>query len=67
MQGSQIKKFYSSSTAVYGPLIYLPYDEKHPTNPVNPYCKSKLQVEMILKDWAISDPQQLGTIHRHRY
>ncbi len=56
MQLNQIKTFvFSSSAAVYGGPAYLPYDEKHPTNPINPYGNSKLQVETILKDWAISD------------
>jgi UDP-glucose 4-epimerase len=28
---------FSSSATVYGKSQYLPYDEEHPTNPVNPY------------------------------
>jgi UDP-glucose 4-epimerase len=40
---------------VYGVPQYLPYDEDHPTNPINPYGRTKLQVENILKDLAISD------------
>jgi UDP-glucose 4-epimerase len=34
----------------------LPYDEKHPTNPMNPYGQSKLQVEELLRDLVTSDP-----------
>lgn len=57
MQQLQIKIFiFSSSATVYGEPIYLPYDEGHPTNPINPYGDSKLQVEVILNDVAISDP-----------
>ncbi|WP_396190693.1 GDP-mannose 4,6-dehydratase, partial [Flavobacterium sp.] len=42
---------------VYGEPEYLPYDESHPTKPVNPYGQSKLQVEKILSDLASSDPE----------
>jgi UDP-glucose 4-epimerase len=28
---------FSSSATVYGKPLYLPYDEEHPTNPVNSY------------------------------
>lgn len=43
---SDIKKFvYISSAAVYGKPIYLPVDEKHPTNPMSPYGLSKLTGE----------------------
>jgi len=48
---------FSSSATVYGEPVYLPYDEDHPTNPMNPYGQSKLQVEQILRDLARSDPQ----------
>lgn len=43
---SNIKRFiYISSAAVYGKPIYLPIDEKHPTNPMSPYGMSKLTGE----------------------
>jgi len=48
---------FSSSATVYGEPVYLPYDEDHPTNPMNPYGQSKLQVEQILRDLVKSDPQ----------
>lgn len=48
---------FSSSATVYGAPQYLPYDEKHPTIPMNPYGQSKLQVEEILRDLAYSDPE----------
>lgn len=47
---------FSSSATVYGEPVYLPYDEDHPTKPINPYGDSKLQVEIILKDLVKSDP-----------
>ncbi|WP_353432638.1 UDP-glucose 4-epimerase GalE [Polynucleobacter sp. MWH-UH23A] len=58
MQQLQIKTFiFSSSATVYGEPVYLPYDEVHPTKPINPYGDSKLQVEIILRDLAQSDAQ----------
>jgi len=47
---------FSSSATVYGTPNYLPYDEKHPLNPINTYGRTKLQVEQILLDLANSDP-----------
>ncbi|WP_251366805.1 SDR family NAD(P)-dependent oxidoreductase [Polynucleobacter sp. MWH-Svant-W18] len=46
---------FSSSATVDGEPQYLPYDEDHPTKPMNPYGQSKLQVEEILRDLAASD------------
>lgn len=40
---------YSSSASVYGNPNYLPIDETHPVNPLNPYSSSKLEVEKILE------------------
>lgn len=58
MQEVGIKTFvFSSSATVYGEPQYLPYDEDHPTNPMNPYGWTKLQVEQLLHDLARSDPQ----------
>ena len=48
---------FSSSATVYGDPKYLPYDEMHPTNPINPYGRTKLQVEQILKDICESDQE----------
>jgi UDP-glucose 4-epimerase len=39
---------------VYGVPQYLPYDENHPTCPINPYGQTKLVVEAILQDLARS-------------
>lgn len=49
------KLIFSSSATVYGEPVYLPYDEDHPTKPMNPYGQNKLQVEQILRDLSISD------------
>ena len=47
---------FSSSATVYGDPQYLPIDESHPTNPTNPYGRTKLQIEEILRDLSNSDP-----------
>jgi UDP-glucose 4-epimerase len=58
MQKVGVKKLvFSSSATVYGRPEYLPYDEDHPTKPMNPYGQSKLQVEEILRDLAVSDSE----------
>lgn len=49
---------FSSTAAVYGEPQYTPIDEKHPTNAVNPYGRSKLMVEQILADFASAHQQQ---------
>jgi UDP-glucose 4-epimerase len=48
---------FSSSATVYGAPQYLPIDEKHPTNPTNPYGRTKLQIEEILRDLSNSDTE----------
>lgn len=48
---------FSSSATVYGDPQYLPLDEEHPTSATNPYGRSKLQIEEILADVAVSDPE----------
>lgn len=39
---------FSSTCATYGNPKYLPIDENHPNDPVNPYGVSKLMVERVL-------------------
>lgn len=47
-----IKYFvFSSSAATFGNPIYLPIDEKHPQNPINPYGYTKLIGEQMLADY----------------
>lgn len=45
---------FSSSATVYGEAVYLPYDEKHPVSPVNPYGRTKLFAEQMIHDWCSS-------------
>ena len=48
----QVLRFiFSSTCAIMGDPKYLPLDEKHPRNPINPYGWSKLMVEQILEDF----------------
>ena len=45
------KIVFSSTAAVYGEPSYVPIDEKHTTNPINPYGQSKLIIEKIMDDY----------------
>lgn len=42
---------FSSSCATYGNPQSIPIDEAHPQNPINPYGKSKLMCETIIRDF----------------
>ncbi len=47
-----VKRFiFSSTAAIFGEPEYVPIDERHVKNPVNPYGKSKQMVEMALADY----------------
>ncbi len=48
------KIIFSSTAAIYGKPKYIPIDENHPKNPINPYGKSKLMIEEILDDYEIA-------------
>jgi UDP-glucose 4-epimerase len=39
---------FSSSAAVYGNPVYVPIDEQHPTEPINYYGFTKLEIERFL-------------------
>jgi len=54
-----VKKIvFSSSATVYGQPQYLPVDEKHPVgNCTNPYGKTKLFMEEIMKDVCAANPE----------
>ncbi|MEI0593337.1 UDP-glucose 4-epimerase GalE [Brachyspira pilosicoli] len=45
---------FSSTCATYGEPLYLPIDEKHNQNPINPYGYSKLVVERVMDDYDIA-------------
>lgn len=59
------KLIFSSSATVYGEPKFLPLTEEHPTGPVNPYGRSKLMVEEMLRDLAASDPKWRFAILRY--
>ena len=49
---------FSSSATVYGDAAHMPISEATPTGrPTNPYGRSKLMVEEMLADLALSDPR----------
>jgi len=56
---------FSSSATVYGKPKYLPYDEEHPTHPVNPYGRTKLMIENIISDWTKVELKRKGIILRY--
>lgn len=42
---------FSSTAATFGEPQYVPIDEAHPQQPINPYGRTKLMVEQILADY----------------
>jgi UDP-glucose 4-epimerase len=47
---------FSSSATVYGDPATVPIREDFPLGPTNPYGRTKLMIEEILKDLFVSDP-----------
>ena len=45
MEANVTRVINASSSSVYGKVEYLPFDEKHPTQPISPYAVSKLAAE----------------------
>lgn len=46
-----LKIVFSSTAATYGEPKYIPIDEFHPQNPINPYGQTKFMIEKILDDY----------------
>jgi UDP-glucose 4-epimerase len=42
---------FSSTAAIFGEPQYVPIDEAHPQNPINPYGQTKLIIERLLADY----------------
>lgn len=52
MLAANCKKIvFSSTCAIYGEPNYMPLDELHSQNPINPYGKTKLMIEQIFADY----------------
>jgi len=45
---------FSSSAAIYATPKYLPLDEDHPKDPINPYGKTKWMSEQIISDFSFA-------------
>lgn len=57
MQANGVKNLvFSSSCTVYGSPRTVPITEDFPRSATNPYGRSKLMIEEILQDLALSDP-----------
>jgi UDP-glucose 4-epimerase len=48
------KLIFSSSCAVYGAPQQIPIPESHPTNPISPYGRTKLMIELIMQDASMA-------------
>ena len=53
---------FSSSATVYGEPQYLPCDELHPLNPINPYGRTKLIGASLLRDWSYAVPKSRHSV-----
>ena len=56
---------FSSSCTVYGATPTPPFDETLPTEPINPYGRTKLAVETVLQDLPAADPRWAISILRY--
>lgn len=56
---------FSSSATVYGDPDFLPLTEDHPLRSTNPYGRSKLHIEEMLRDMAGSNPDFTAAILRY--
>ncbi len=57
MKAEGVRKIvFSSSATVYGQPKYLPLDEAHSLSATSPYGRSKIHIEELLRDVAVSDP-----------
>ena len=58
MQNTSVNTIvFSSSATVYGDPQYLPINEQHPLSATNPYGRSKIMIEDILRDCIKAQPQ----------
>ena len=59
------KMVFSSSATVYGMNNVPPYSEDMPTSATNPYGRTKLMIEEILKDLCVSDSEWTAAMLRY--
>jgi UDP-glucose 4-epimerase len=63
MRDHNIRYFvFSSSCATYGNPQYVPMDEKHPQNPINPYGESKFICEKIMQAYDHAHGLRFGSL-----
>src|SRR5258707_13372653 len=66
MQKTGVKRIVLwSSATVYGAPKFLPYTEDHPLNAVNPYGRTKLIIEDMLRDQYAADQSCAVAILRY--
>lgn len=66
MQQASVKTIvFSSSATVYGTPEKMPITEEYPTGAINPYGKTKLLIEEMLRDLYASDPHWRISILRY--
>ena len=55
MRDAGVSRFiFSSTAATFGEPQYVPIDEVHPQAPINPYGRTKLMVEQVLRDYELA-------------
>jgi UDP-glucose 4-epimerase len=63
MRDHNIRYFvFSSSCATYGNPQYVPMDEKHPQNPINPYGESKFICEKMMQAYDHAHGLRFGSL-----
>eukprot|EP01137_Pigoraptor_chileana_P035548 Opistho-2@29744 len=66
MKEAGVKRLvFSSSATVYGVPQKLPLDEEHPLSATNPYGRTKLFIEEIIKDVIVSDKEWSAVLLRY--
>ena len=56
---------FSSSATVYGEAAEVPYRETGRTGPTNPYGRTKLFIEEIIRDWSVAGDGRSAALLRY--
>lgn len=56
---------FSSSATVYGEAAVVPSCETSPTDPTNPYGRTKLFIEKIIRDWCVAGVGKSAALLRY--